>query len=190
MGRGWLSEIRNFDQLRLRCTMIIQISTSVNLSAVARTVLMKTLSLNAAKALQQPESNLSIALNSDAGIVIGGKYELCTSSDLFCSVSDLICFPQQICPECCSNCCNRIPSSENVCIRATSQHLCCFSIWTACGTWPHQVYLHKELYQRIPQQPNLTLSYVECFSVDSIGCQLFLKKKQFSILSRSCQRHE
>ena len=54
--------------------MILQISTSVNLSAMARTTLLKTLSSNAAKAIQQPESALTVCLHSDAGIMVGGRF--------------------------------------------------------------------------------------------------------------------
>ena len=54
--------------------MILQISTSINLSAVARSTLLKTLSFNAAKAIQQPESALTVCLHSDSGILVGGRF--------------------------------------------------------------------------------------------------------------------
>ena len=54
--------------------MIVQISTSVNLSSVARTTLLKTLSLNTSKALQKPESALTLCLHSDSGMLVGGRW--------------------------------------------------------------------------------------------------------------------
>mmetsp|Transcript_36309 Transcript_36309/g.75912 ORF Transcript_36309/g.75912 Transcript_36309/m.75912 type:complete len:117 (-) Transcript_36309:217-567(-) len=69
--------------------MIVQISTSVNLSSVARTTLLKTLSLNTSKALQKPESALTLCLHSDSGMMVGGRFGPCAVVTIFSSTSIL-----------------------------------------------------------------------------------------------------